>query len=729
MAANDPSIERHLNAGLAKHQSGEIDGAIVAYRRVLDMVPEHPEALHLLGLAFHRQGNSDQALSALEQAVQCAPDVPDFKFNLAVVQTDTKNFEAAKRTYEELIAAGYKNETVLNGYALSLKSLGMFSDAEDVLRELVETHPRFIGGIYNLANLLLSRGKANEALPLFEKALNAQPNNIDVVRNMATAQQMLGKVTEGIKLLTDTLQRHSNDSGALNNLGNLYRQSGDLERAKSVLEKAIEMDPTLPDAPYNLGATLADQNDTTAAIRQFQIASQHRPEFVKARWASKMALPQIYQSTQHRDDCRAKWLSGVQAITAEVEAEATNDTFLSGAFDAISEITPFALSYQGGNDRSAMKAWGSAVGTITAHHFPDIQRPDPDLKRDKPLIVFASAHLRDHTITRLFKNWIKYLDRTDFDIQILSTSGPGDAVTRGVSSSVDVAHTHNMTVTECAYHLSSLDADALVFTDIGMDPKTQILASLPLARNQLMAWGHPVTSGFETIDMFLSSDLMEPANGDQHYTEELLRLPGLSICYDKPADAGVKRQSHDFLCAQSLFKISPDQDEAFARILADCPQSTLAFFAHPIPEVTQAFRTRISGICISQGIEADTRLHFIPPCDRQSFLGHLAGSKVILDTFEWSGGNTSLESFAMGRPVVTLPGEFMRGRHTYAMLQLMGMPALIATDPNDYCRIAIDLFANSHFNDQLANNIREDADALFDDHASVEALNQILRDL
>ena len=39
-----------------------------------------------------------------------------------------------------------------------------------------------------------------------------------------------------------------------------------------------------------------------------------------------------------------------------------------------------------------------------------------------------------------------------------------------------------------------------------------------------MAWGHPETSGLPTIDYFLTSALMEPEDGDDHYTERLVRL-------------------------------------------------------------------------------------------------------------------------------------------------------------------------------------------------------------
>ncbi len=48
-------------------------------------------------------------------------------------------------------------------------------------------------------------------------------------------------------------------------------------------------------------------------------------------------------------------------------------------------------------------------------------------------------------------------------------------------------------------------------------------------------WGHPITSGLPTIDYFISSELMEPAQGDNHYSEKLIRLSNLGIAYAKPS--------------------------------------------------------------------------------------------------------------------------------------------------------------------------------------------------
>ena len=87
----------------------------------------------------------------------------------------------------------------------------------------------------------------------------------------------------------------------------------------------------------------------------------------------------------------------------------------------------------------------------------------------------------------------------------------------------------------------------------------------------------------------------------------------------------------------------------------------------------------------------------------------------MLDTLHWSGGNTSLDALACGLPIVTLPGAFMRGRQSAAMLRLAGVETLIARDTDDYVRIATRLASDRGWRDDLSARIRGGQGRIFDD--------------
>src|SRR5438552_1508100 len=144
------------------------------------------------------------------------------------------------------------------------------------------------------------------------------------------------------------------------------------------------------------------------------------------------------------------------------------------------------------------------------------------------------------------------------------------------------------------------ELDVLVYPELGMNAASFTLASLRLAPVQVAGWGHPTTTGLPTIDWFLSSAGMEPEDGAAHYTERLVTLPGLGTRYGQPAGAAqVSREAHGFaatdhlyLVPQSLFKIHPDNDAIFARIVERDPAARLVMFAASRKSLNERFTRR-----------------------------------------------------------------------------------------------------------------------------------------
>ena len=91
------------------------------------------------------------------------------------------------------------------------------------------------------------------------------------------------------------------------------------------------------------------------------------------------------------------------------------------------------------------------------------------------------------------------------------------------------------------------------------------------------------------------------------------------------------------------------------------------------------------------GLSADEHCVFLPPQPSSDYWNLNLLADVFLDTIEWSGCNTTLEAIACGLPIVTLPGQVMRGRHSYAILMQFGMTETIARDKAEYVDIAVRL--------------------------------------
>jgi predicted O-linked N-acetylglucosamine transferase (SPINDLY family) len=101
----------------------------------------------------------------------------------------------------------------------------------------------------------------------------------------------------------------------------------------------------------------------------------------------------------------------------------------------------------------------------------------------------------------------------------------------------------------------------------------------------------------------------------------------------------------------------------------------------------------------------------------------------MLDTTRWSGGNITLDALSVGLPVVTRRGEFMRGRQSAGMLDLLGIPELVVADERAYLTIALELGRNKSYRNSLSARIIAAHDQLFDRPEPIVALQAILLEL
>src|SRR5207302_10296563 len=125
--------------------------------------------------------------------------------------------------------------------------------------------------------------------------------------------------------------------------------------------------------------------------------------------------------------------------------------------------------------------------------------------------------------------------------------------------------------------------------------------------------------------------------------------------------------------------IHPAMDAIFARTLAMDAQAKIVLIDPRDEELRPALERRLSM----------SRVVFIDSLPYQDFLALIACCDVMLDTLHFNGQNTNLEAFAMGVPVVTLPGRLQRERHTYGMYRAMGFLDLVAKSGDDYVQLAV----------------------------------------
>ncbi|MEM7348223.1 MAG: hypothetical protein AAF485_28670, partial [Chloroflexota bacterium] len=182
---------------------------------------------------------------------------------------------------------------------------------------------------------------------------------------------------------------------------------------------------------------------------------------------------------------------------------------------------------------------------------------------------------------------------------------------------------------------------------------------------------------------------------------------------------GLTNDQHVYFCAQNLLKVHPDFDPIIAEILRKDSRGVVLFLSNRDPHLTRLLQARFEQTMP----DVVNRIKFLPRLAETEYLAMMALADVSLDTLHYCGANTSYDAFAAGTPVVTLPGEFQRGRYTYATYHKMGVTDCIVESPEAYVTLAVALGTDLTHRNQLGQRIRDASAVLFEDRQIVQELS------
>ena len=478
-----------------------------------------------------------------------------------------------------------------------------------------------------------------------------------------------------------------------------------------------------------------------ALLRQDRVAeARHQAERFVQQYGSDgaldhvvtLALPVVYRDQAEVDEARRAFERGLAELEAAVDPADT------GRWGGLLSTHNFHLAYQGEDDRPLQERWGRLLSDVAR---AAITVPPPAVRpaRERLRVGFVSPFWKGHTVGRLFSGWITERDRDRVEARVYLLGTP-DVQTDAIRTAADAFWHSDATgtdlVAQAAAAIAADELDALVYPSVGMVAATGALASLRLAPVQAVAWGHPVTTGLDTVDLFLSSEAMEPPGAQAHYSERLVTLPGVGVVLARPPQAepvpraafGLADGDTVYLCSQSLFKLLPRYDGLYAQIARRVPGAVLTFIEHPSRRVTDTTRARLADAFEEAGADPDRQLAFVPRLSARRFRSLHAAADVYLDAPGWSGGMTTVEALGAGLPPVTWPGPFMRGRHTSAMVQQLGLGELVAETLDGYVDLAVQLGEDAAERSRLRTEILGRGDRLFGDVSSVRALEAVLHE-
>jgi Tfp pilus assembly protein PilF len=230
-----------LGEAKSHHQAGRLAEAERAYRLVLQMSPEHPEALHALGLLAYRAGKLDLASELLGRAVRQHPNHPLYRFNLGVVLQRAGRFEEALSAYQHAISAKPEYVEALTNLGTVYKELGQLAQAEQAYRKALRVNPSYVDAHNNLGTVLKEQDRLDEAIGAYRQALAIKPGHIEAHNNLGLALMEQGEWDEAAAAFEQAIRLMPDYVKATYNLGIVSIWRGEFDRALSCLDESARM--------------------------------------------------------------------------------------------------------------------------------------------------------------------------------------------------------------------------------------------------------------------------------------------------------------------------------------------------------------------------------------------------------------------------------------------------------------------------------------------------------
>ncbi|MFA5822176.1 MAG: tetratricopeptide repeat protein [Thermodesulfovibrionales bacterium] len=765
--------ELSLKTAIEQQQAGKLDEAEHAYREILQSEPENADVLHFLGILLFQKKDNDSALAMIKKAIQINPGNANAYYNLAGILQDIGELDEALTYYQKVIEINPDVADTYNSIGAVLQKKGQLDDAITHFRKALQMNPQLAVTQLNLGYALHQKGQLDEAITCYQKAIEINPEFDDAYYNLGVIFQAQGRLDEALVNYYSTMHHnpdkvdvHNNVGiilkamwqldGAVasfrnalginpdipeiwSNLGNALHDKGEIIEAIKAYQGALKLNPDMFQTHYDMGNALKEEGKTEEAISAYDRAIELKPGLFKASWARCMALlPVIYNNEQDIGRTRDLYREELLKLQERLSLQTPDD--VDAAAEAVGSQQPFYLAAQGFNDKELQKIYGAMVCKIMAAKYPQWAvnpslSPTPD---GEPIRVgIVSGYFYRHSNWKLpIKGWVENLDRKRFSLHGYYTGREKDKETDAARACFSRFVEDVFSFEKLCETIRNDNLHILIFPEIGMNPISLRLASLRLAPVQCNSWGHPDTSGLPTIDYYLSSELMEPPDGDNHYTEHLIRLPNLSVYYtpleipeteSKRASFNLREESAVYLCCHALFTHLPQYDEIYTRIARQAGDCQFVFIAHESEPITEKFRTRMRTAFETSGLDADRYLVFLPILDPSKYHSLNCLADVFLDTIGWSGGNSTFEALACNLPVVTLPGEFMRGRHCSSILRMMGLTETIAGSLDEYVELAVRIGKDSGFRRSISDKIAADKHLIYQDQTCITALEEFIK--
>lgn len=638
-------IEKKISNLVNEFNSQNYQYVVEKAKEIIIFNKNIPIIYNLLGASHSLLNNDQEAIKAFENAVKLEPNNEEVFRNLGKSYTKLNNYDAAKLSFEN---------------AIKIKPLN--PDA-----------------IFGLGLLFLKNKNYYESIFRFTKAIKLKENFYQSYYNLALAQSLIGRFNEAEANYVNAITINKNYFQAFNNLGSLKIKINQSKEAIQILEKAIHIKPTYIEALTNLGVAYLQ-------LKNFKKAKEYFEKVIKLDSTYVRAISQKLYLMRKTCD----W---------------TEDNFLEQNLKLIKksdiEITPWQLlslddDPQAEFDRA--KKYGSQFSYKDFKIF---------YNNSKIKIAYFTPDFYDHAGMINMEGIFKYHNKEKFQIYAFDYGHSNyDNTHERIKKYFDhFIYVNKLNDDEIAEIVKEMQIDIVIHRNGYSQNSRNTLFSKKIAPIQISFLGYPGTMGVDFIDYIIADKVVIPENNIKYFSEKIIYLPNTyyptfnerKISKKKFEKKHYEIDSDTFVFASfnNSYKISRNEFLIWMKLLDTNTNSVLLLLIEE--EITK--QNLISEIK-KTNIDPK-RIKFVNYIKNED---HLARHNIVdlyLDTFNYNGHTSSIDSLYSGVPVITKVGNSFTARVCASILNACDMYELVTFSEKEYFELALKISKNKNILENL----------------------------
>ncbi len=281
------------NLGNSYDDIGNMDSALLALERAVEINPTLSESLVNLGNIYLTKGQVTDAINQYQAALKINPNDAKTHNNLGNAYVQREWLKYAISEYYRSIRLDPKFTDAYKNLAIVYCKQGRFQQAIVRLRQAIVLEPRDAECYSQLGSVFDQMGNYEQAIAQYQRASKIDPKLAEAYYGLGLCYNKLGLVEDEIWGYKRALAVEPDMLAALINLGNAYFGQKKYGASIEQYKKAALIKPDEALIHYNLGAAFSNNENYEQAVAEYLKAVGIDPEIGDAHYGLAFGFYQL----------------------------------------------------------------------------------------------------------------------------------------------------------------------------------------------------------------------------------------------------------------------------------------------------------------------------------------------------------------------------------------------------------------------------------------------------